>query len=91
MRQDRAEIIALQALGWLAEAELLDAFQGTTGIDREALRGAAEEPEFLGALLDFVLSRDDWVLAASAAAGVTPKALVAARAALPGGGDPHWT
>ncbi len=91
MQQDHAEVIALLALGWLAAEELLDAFQGATGIDRETLRGAAEDPDFLGALLDFVLTRDDWVQAASAAAGTTPEGLVAARAALPGGGDPHWT
>lgn len=91
MRQDHAEVIALRALGWMAEAELLDAFQGATGIDRETLRNAAEDPEFLGAVLDFVLTRDDWVQGAGAAADVTPERLLAARAALPGGGNPHWT
>ncbi len=91
MRQEHAEVIALQALGWLAETELLDAFQGATGIERETLRNAAEDPEFLGAVLDFVMTRDDWVQGASEAAAITPETLLVARAALPGGDHPHWT
>lgn len=91
MQRDRAEIIALHALAWLAEADLLDAFQSATGADRATLRAAAQEPEFLAAVLDFVLMRDDWVQAACAAQDLPHDGLMAARAALPGGDVPHWT
>jgi hypothetical protein len=89
--QDRAEITALGALGWLAEAELLDAFAGATGADRAQIAAAAGDPHFLGAVLDFVLTRDDWAVGAAEAQGLPPEALAAARAALPGGDLPHWT
>ena len=88
---DRAEIVALGVLAWLAEAELLDAFQSATGIGRDQLREAASDPAFLGAVLDFALQRDDWVIAAAASQGMAPDGLLAARAALPGGDQHHWT
>lgn len=91
MRQDNAEIVALRALSWLAEAELLDTFQAATGADLGAVREAAGDPEFLGAVLDFILGRDDWVAGAAGAQDLPPEAIVAARAALPGGDLPHWT
>ena len=85
------ETVAARALAWIAEAELLDPFAAQTGADLAQLRAAAADPAFLGAVLDFVLSRDDWVLAAAAAQDVPPEALLQARAALPGGDLPHWT
>ena len=91
MRQDEAEIVALRALSWLAEAELLDAFAAETGADPGALRAAAGDPAFLGAVLDFVMGRDEWVTGAAAAQGMAPEAVARARAALPGGDLPHWT
>ncbi len=91
MKSDRAELIALGALSWLAEAELLDAFQASTGADRDAIRAAAAEPEFLGAVLDFVLMDDAWVQGVCTAQSLPYEALLQARAALPGGDLPHWT
>ena len=91
MRRDAAETFAIAALGWLAEAELVDAFLAATGTDAADLRGAAGDPAFLGAVLDFVAQSDDWVRACCAAQGRPPEALMVARAALPGGDQPHWT
>ena len=91
MRQDTAEIVALGALAWLAEAELLDTFQSSTGADIEMIRHAAQEPEFLGAVLDFVMMDDDWVRGVCIAQSLPFETLTAARAALPGGDMPHWT
>ena len=91
MRQDQAEIVALGALSWLAENDLLDAFQGATGADLAAMRAGAGDPEFLGAVLDFVASDDDWVRGACDAQGLPYDGLLRARAALPGGDLPHWT
>ncbi|UWQ21162.1 DUF3572 domain-containing protein [Jannaschia sp. W003] len=89
--RDRAEVVAIGALGWLAGEELLDAFSHSTGIGTNEMGARAEDPEFLGAVLDFVLGRDDWVIGAAAAQDLPPEALLEARAALPGGDQHHWT
>lgn len=92
MRQDRAEWLALVALGWLAaDAGRLAAFLAATGAAPSDLRARAGEAAFLGGVLDFVLAEDARVLAVAAEAGVPPGEVAAARAALPGGGTPHWT
>lgn len=91
MNQERAEIIALGALGWLAENELLDTFQSSTGADRDQIRAAASQPDFLGAVLDFVMMQDDWVQGVCQAQNLPYETIMAARAALPGGDLPHWT
>lgn len=91
MTQDRAEIVALRALAWLGEAELLDAFLGATGTDEATLRAGAATPEVLAGVMDFVLSDDAWARGVAEAQDLPPEALMQARAALPGGDLPHWT
>ena len=91
MRRDHAEVIALDALGWMAEADLLDRFQSVTGSDRDSILAGAREPEFLGAVLDFVMLDDEWVTGFCGARGYSTESFAAARAALPGGDLPHWT
>ncbi|WP_179381436.1 DUF3572 domain-containing protein [Jannaschia marina] len=91
MTPENAEVVALGALGWLAEADLLDTFQTTTGADRETIRRAAGDAEFLAAVLDFVMLDDDWVQAVCTAQSLPYPQFLAARAALPGGDMPHWT
>ncbi|MEM1382722.1 MAG: DUF3572 domain-containing protein [Pseudomonadota bacterium] len=92
MDRDAAERLAIAALGWLAgeEAELTR-FLAETGAGAEDLRARAVEPEFLGFVLDFMMASDDRLLAFAEAEGVLPDAAVRARAALPGGQQPHWT
>jgi hypothetical protein len=92
VQRDVAETLALRALAWLAgNDELLPVFLGSTGAALSDLRGRARDPEFLGSVLDFLLMDDAWVTRFAAAEGVRPESLAAARAALPGGGIPHWT
>ena len=91
-RQDSAEMLALQALGWLAGNEdLLPVFLGSTGLSPDDLRARAAEPEFLGSVLDFLLMDDAWIVAFCDAAGHRYDAPMQARAALPGGEVEHWT
>lgn len=91
-RRDRAELVALQALGWLAaDEELLGAFLGVTGAAPGDLRARAQDPDFLGSVLDFLLAEDAWVTRFCDAAGLAYDSLRAHRAALPGGGEVHWT
>lgn len=91
-QREAAETVALKALGWIAGHEnLLDVFMGATGAGRDDLRSGAQDPDFLASLLDFILMDDAWIMEFSAAAHVSPEAVVAARAALPGGTQTHWT
>lgn len=90
--QESAEMLALNALGWLAgQPELLTQFLAASGASLEDLPGAAARPDFLGALLDFVLMEDAWVIGFCDAQGLPYTAPMQARAALPGGPGPHWT
>lgn len=92
MRQESAETFALQALGWLlSQEELLPQFLSASGAAPQDLRALAQDPVFLGAVLDFVLGDDSLVLALSAALETAPELPMQARQALPGGSGPHWT
>jgi hypothetical protein len=92
MRQDLAEVVALEALGWLAgNEELLGVWLGATGASADDLRARAGEPEFLASVLDFLCLDDAWVLAFASDTGTAPEAVMQARAGLPGGAETHWT
>lgn len=92
MEQESAETLGLQALGWLlGQDELLPQFLSATGAAPDDLRRLAAQPEFLGAVLDFLLMDDSMVLAFAEAAGVPPELPYQARQLLPGGAGPHWT
>ncbi len=92
MNRDSAERIGIQALGWLAgNDEYLQRFLDTGGASAGDLRRRAQEPEFLGFVLDFLLMDDAMVLAFCADTGIAPEVPMQARAALPGGDMPDWT
>ena len=65
--------------------------EGASGASEADLRAGAEDPEFLGSVLDFLLMDEAWVLAFCADTGLDTSAPMAARAALPGGAQIHWT
>ncbi len=92
MNRDMAEVLGIKALGWLAEnEEHLLRFLGMTGSDPAELRTRAQDPEFLGFVLDFLLSDDRIILAFCDDTGIGPETPMQARAALPGGALPNWT
>jgi hypothetical protein len=92
MTREAAETLALQALGWLAgNDELFPVFLGSTGAAVTSIAAAAAEPEFLAAVLDFLLMDDAWVMAFCDAEGIGYTLPQQARAALPGGQMEHWT
>ncbi len=92
MEQNSAETLALQALGWLVgNEELLPVFLGASGTSAADLKTRAQEPAFLAAVMDFILMDDAWVLAFCDQEGIAYSAPMAARAALPGGGEVSWT
>lgn len=91
-RQEYAETIALQALGWLAANEdLLPVFLGASGASVNDLRKNAGQPAFLGSVLDFILMDDAWVIAFCDAENLPYQAPMEARAGLPGGEQINWT
>lgn len=92
MHQDSAQILAIQALAWLAASdEMMPAFLNATGASLGDLRARAGDADFLGAILDFLMMDDQWVVAFCDQHGLPYTALQTARAALPGGAPVHWT
>lgn len=87
-----AQTLALQALAWLAgQDELFPSFLAATGAGVQDVADRAGDPDFLGAVLDFLLMDDQWVIGFCDAVGLPYTQPLAARAALPGGAGPHWT
>lgn len=92
MSQESAETIGLKALAWLAgNDELCPVFLGATGASEADLRAGADDPAFLGSVLEFVMMDDAWVIAFCDAEGLAYGDPMAARHALPGGSEVHWT
>ena len=85
MERDAAELIALQALAFIAgEPEHLERMLAETGLTAEELRTNAAEPTMLAGILDFVLADETRVLDFCAFAGLAPESPARARAQLPG-------
>ena len=83
MTPEEAETIALKGLGFLANSGAeMDRFVAASGFDPAALRLRAEDPHFLAAVVDFLLTDDELVLAFCAAESLDPKQLHRARHAL---------
>jgi hypothetical protein len=92
LQPEAAQVLALQTLGWIAsDDEVFPLFLGATGAGIGELRARATDPEFLAAVLDFLLQDDRWVVAFCDAEGHPYTAPQAARAALPGGAMTNWT
>lgn len=86
------ETLALRALAWMAERpEVFGGFLGTSGLVPADLRRVADEPGFLGSVLDYLLEDENRARDCAEALGLPPEAMIRARAALPGGQAPHWT
>jgi hypothetical protein len=92
MTPERAETIALQALGWLvANEELRPVFLGSTGASPDDLRERATDPSFLVAVLSFLTMDDAWIITFCDAANLGYDQPLRARYALPGQGQIEWT
>ena len=90
--REAAETLALTALGWIAaQPEVAGQFLSTAGASTEELRERAADPEFLGFVLDFLMSDEAMLLAFCEDHQTAPDRPMRARAALPGGDLPHWT
>lgn len=82
---EEAEIIALNALGFLAsEPERLQRFMDLAGLSVEAIRANAADKAFLGGLLDYILSDQTLLLIFAEEHGLKPERIVQIRRKLPG-------
>ena len=92
LSQRSAETLALEALTWLVgNDELLPVFLGSTGVSEADVRQRANDPQFLGSVLDFILMDDSWVIAFCTQSDRDLSYPMRARAVLPGGAQVNWT
>ena len=92
LTQEAAETFSLRALGWLAANEdLMPVFLGATGVSTDDLRDQAGDPAFLGAVLDFIMMDDAWVIDFCDSVQAPYERIMQARQALPGGEQVNWT
>lgn len=90
--RETAELTGIQALGWIAaQPELAGRFLAASGASPNEMHARAADPEFLGFVLDFLLSDEAALVAFAEDAGIAPDRPLRARAALPGGDLPNWT
>ncbi len=83
---EKAEILALEGLGWLAGEEAgIERFMSQSGIDAAALRDGAGSPGMGLAVLDFLLGNEDLLLRFCESAAISPRQVHLARHRL--GGD----
>lgn len=84
--------IATRALAAIAsEPRLAGALLAMSGAEADQIRLAAQQPEFAGFVLDFVMEDDQRVMEIANAAGLTPQEMLAAQAVLNGPGGTYWT
>jgi len=80
---EAAEVLAIQALGFIAQDdERLGRFLALTGIGPAEIREAARERHFLAGVLDYVIGDEDLLVAFAGHAGVEPPTIRIARRAL---------
>jgi len=90
--RESAEVLGLQALGWLvSNDDLLPVFLGTTGAAEADLRERAGDAAFLGGVLDFIMMDDAWVIRFCDDLSLPYERVPEARQALPGGEQVNWT
>ena len=84
---DRAEAMAIDALGWLAgETDRLERFVALSGLGPDNLRDAAATPGFFAAILDYLTANEKLLMAFAVETRRRPEEV--ARAALTLGDPP---
>ena len=92
MNKDKATSYAINALLWLADnQQSLEVFLNASGANADDLRERAQDPEFLGFVLDFFMTSDELITTLSEDLKISPNQLHIARLTLAGGDLPNWT
>jgi len=82
---EAAETIALKGLAWLAAMpDDIGRFLNVTGVAAGDLRERAGDPEFLAAVMDFLLTDDKLLTGFCEREGLDPRDIHLVRRALPG-------
>jgi hypothetical protein len=82
---ETAEILALEALAWLAgQPDGIARFLTVTGLEAGDLRQAAGDRDLLGSVLDFMLTNEPLLLEFCQDASIPPKRIHVARHHLAG-------
>ena len=85
MTRERAEVLALQMLAFIASDEdLLPRFLALTGMDVDGLRAVADETGTMIAVVDFVMFDDRLVIGFAESAATRPEEVAQVRLALAG-------
>ena len=80
MNPERAEVLALEGLGWLAgQDDGIQRFLTQSGIDAESLRDAAGSTGMNVAVLDFLLGHEDMLLPFCESLSIAPTVVHMAR------------
>jgi len=86
--RETAEIVAIQALAFIAEEpERMAAFLSATGIEAATIRDAARAPDFLVGVLEHMLGDESLLIAFADSAAIDPAEIARARHALGGSLD----
>lgn len=89
-RQPAEDLAMTVLLHVLQNPDLAERLLAESGLQAEALRGAAGDPEFRVSVLEFLLADDARVVDFSRASGIRPEEVLAARTALAGPGSFGW-
>lgn len=85
MEKQAAEILAINALGFLAsDSERLGRFLAVSGIGPDALRDGASSPQFLAGVMDYLLADESLLFLFTESQGIRADEPQKARRALPG-------
>lgn len=91
MKQEEAMQIGLDGLVMLAsDEEICLPFLAQTGASIADIEARKNDPEFLGFVLEFLMTHDEWVLALAGISQIRPEEVIMAQNTL-SGGTPHWT
>jgi len=86
--RETAEIVAIQALAFIAEEpERMAAFLSATGIEAATIRDAARAPDLLVGVLEHMLGDESLLIAFADSAAIDPAEIARARHALGGSWD----
>ena len=92
MNAEKAEVIGIQALGWMiGNDDLSGAFLNMSGLSVDELKTRASDPEFLGFVLDFLLGDETSLIAFCEDNNLPNDSVARARMSLPGGDVHNWT
>ena len=85
LSREEAEVIALKALGFLAnDMTRLERFLALSGVSPQGIRQAAESPQFLAGLLQHLLTDESLLLTFTAEQDLDPRLPALAAALLAG-------